>query len=38
VREYEWRIPDEYHMPWGFTTIPFPRDGAPMTLRRRAAA
>lgn len=38
VRDYEWRIPEEYRMPWGFTTIPFPRDGAPMTLRRRAAA
>ncbi|MBB5917151.1 cytochrome P450 [Nocardia transvalensis] len=35
VRDYEWRIPDDYLMPWGFTTIPFPRDGAPMLLRRR---
>ncbi len=35
VRDYEWRIPDGYLMPWGFTTIPFPRDGAPMLLRRR---
>ncbi|MGK8522901.1 cytochrome P450 [Nocardia asteroides] len=38
VREYEWRIPEKYRMPWGFTTIPFPRDGAPMTLRKRAGA
>ncbi|MCP2275785.1 cytochrome P450 [Nocardia amikacinitolerans] len=36
VRDYEWEIPDDYRMPWGFTTIPFPRDGAPMLLRRRA--
>jgi len=35
VREYEWRIPESYLMPWGFSTIPFPRDGAPMVLRRR---
>ncbi|MFJ1455090.1 cytochrome P450 [Nocardia sp. N2S4-5] len=35
VRDYEWRIPDDYLMPWGFNTIPFPRDGAPMLLRRR---
>ncbi|MEU4340895.1 cytochrome P450 [Nocardia sp. NPDC023852] len=37
VREYEWSIREKYRMPWGFTTIPFPRDGAPMTLRRRSA-
>ncbi|WP_228001189.1 cytochrome P450 [Nocardia australiensis] len=35
VRDYEWRIPQEYRMPWGFSTIPFPRDGAPVALRRR---
>ncbi|GAJ84715.1 putative cytochrome P450 [Nocardia brasiliensis NBRC 14402] len=35
VRAYTWQIPDDYRMPWGFTTIPFPRDGAPITLRRR---
>jgi cytochrome P450 len=34
VREYEWTIPEDYRMPWGFSTIPFPRDGAPVTLRR----
>ncbi|MBF6084780.1 cytochrome P450 [Nocardia cyriacigeorgica] len=34
VRDYEWTIPDLYRMPWGFTTIPFPRDDAPMRLRR----
>ncbi|MFR9750089.1 cytochrome P450 [Nocardia sp. 004] len=37
VREYEWRIPESYRMPWGFSTIPYPRDGAPMTLLRRSA-
>ncbi|MFI5776416.1 cytochrome P450 [Nocardia sp. NPDC051570] len=35
VRDYEWRIPDDYLMPWGFSTIPFPRDGAPLRLRKR---
>lgn len=35
VRDYEWDIPENYRMPWGFTSIPFPRDDAPMTLRRR---
>ncbi|MFI2229126.1 cytochrome P450 [Nocardia testacea] len=34
VRDYEWSFPDTYRMPWGFTTIPFPRDDAPMRLRR----
>ncbi|MFG1795177.1 cytochrome P450 [Nocardia sp. NPDC049149] len=37
VRSYTWQIPQSYRMPWGFTTIPFPRDGAPMLLRRRSA-
>ncbi len=35
VREYEWSFPEDYLMPWGFSTIPFPRDGAPMVLKRR---
>ncbi|WP_406229712.1 cytochrome P450 [Nocardia sp. NBC_01009] len=34
VRAYEWTIPEDYRMPWGFSTIPFPRDGAPVDLRR----
>ncbi len=34
VRAYSWHIPDDYLMPWGFNTIPFPRDGAPMRLSR----
>ncbi|WP_327098388.1 cytochrome P450 [Nocardia vinacea] len=34
VRDYEWELPGDYRMPWGFTTIPFPRDGAPVSLRR----
>lgn len=36
VRDYEWSFPENYRMPWGFTTIPFPRDDAPMRLRRLA--
>lgn len=35
VRDYEWSMPDTYRIPWGYTTIPFPRDGAPVELRRR---
>ncbi|MFI6865379.1 cytochrome P450 [Nocardia sp. NPDC050406] len=35
LRDYEWHYPGDYLMPWGFSTIPFPRDGAPVTLRRR---
>ncbi|GAB2656143.1 cytochrome P450 [Nocardia goodfellowii] len=38
VRAYEWSLPADYRMPWGFTTIPFPRDDAPVTLHRRASA
>ncbi|WP_194818532.1 cytochrome P450 [Nocardia sp. XZ_19_385] len=38
VRAYEWTLPADYRMPWGFTTIPFPRDDAPVTLRRRSNA
>ncbi|WP_330254710.1 cytochrome P450 [Nocardia sp. NBC_00565] len=34
VRAYAWELPGDYRMPWGFTTIPFPRDGAPVALRR----
>ncbi|MBO0855961.1 MAG: cytochrome P450 [Nocardia sp.] len=35
VRAYRWQIPDDYLIPWGYNTIPFPRDGAPMRLTRR---
>ncbi|RJO68244.1 cytochrome P450 [Nocardia panacis] len=35
VRDYEWEIPETYRMPWGFSSIPFPRDGGPVRLRRR---
>lgn len=35
LRNYEWTVPDDYEIPWGFSSLPFPRDGAPMTLRRR---
>ncbi|OQS15512.1 cytochrome P450 [Nocardia donostiensis] len=34
VRGYRWNIPDSYRMPWGFSTIPFPRDNAPLHLER----
>ena len=34
VRAYRWEIPRDYLMPWGFNTIPFPRDGAPMRMSR----
>ncbi|WP_068276839.1 cytochrome P450 [Aldersonia kunmingensis] len=35
VRNFEWELPADYEIPWSFTTMPYPRDGAPMTLRRR---
>ncbi|NNH69453.1 cytochrome P450 [Nocardia uniformis] len=35
LRDYDWRVPDDYLLPWGYSTIPFPRDGAPVLLRRR---
>lgn len=34
VRDYRWHIPDTYRMPWGFSTIPYPRDNAPLRLQR----
>jgi len=34
VRDYRWRIPDSYRIPWGFAAIPSPRDDAPMHLER----
>ncbi|WP_225727529.1 MULTISPECIES: cytochrome P450 [unclassified Nocardia] len=37
LRDYEWEIPESYRMPWGFSSIPFPRDGAPLHLRRVTA-
>ncbi|MBF6239469.1 cytochrome P450 [Nocardia otitidiscaviarum] len=36
ARDYEWTVPGDYLMPWGFSTIPFPRDDAPTLLRRRS--
>lgn len=34
LRTFRWQVPRDYLMPWGFSTIPFPRDGAPMSLTR----
>lgn len=36
LRNYEWSLPQDYEIPWGFSSIPFPADDAPMVLRRRA--
>lgn len=34
VRNFEWELPPDYEIRWSFTTIPYPRDGAPVVLRR----
>ncbi len=35
LRNFEWRLPDDYEIPWGYSSLPFPRDNAPLVLRRR---
>ncbi|MFH5232595.1 cytochrome P450 [Antrihabitans spumae] len=35
LRNYEWTIPADYEMPWSYSSMPFPRDGAPVVLHRR---
>jgi cytochrome P450 len=38
VRNFEWRLPPDYEIPWSYITLPYPRDGAPVVLRRRRGA
>ncbi|WP_109528195.1 MULTISPECIES: cytochrome P450 [Nocardia] len=35
VCDYEWDFPEDYEMPWQMSALPFPKDGVPITLRRR---
>ncbi|WP_338079939.1 cytochrome P450 [Antrihabitans stalactiti] len=35
LRNFEWTVPSDYRIPWSFSSMPFPRDGAPITLQRR---
>jgi cytochrome P450 len=35
VRRFEWRIPADYDVRWDPTALPMPKDGLPITLRRR---
>ncbi|KAA0020100.1 cytochrome P450 [Antrihabitans cavernicola] len=35
LRHYEWSLPQDYEIPWAFSSMPFPVDDAPMVLRRR---
>lgn len=35
LRNFEWTIPADYEIPWSYSSMPFPRDDAPMTLHRR---
>ena len=34
---YEWDFPADYEIPWGYTTVPYPKDDLPVRLRRRKA-
>jgi cytochrome P450 len=36
LRGYEWSVPSDYVMPIDLAALPFPRDGLPVTLRRRS--
>lgn len=33
LRNYEWRFPTDYDVRWRFTSLPFPKDDVPVTLR-----
>jgi cytochrome P450 len=35
VRRFEWTIPQDYHVQWDPTALPMPKDGLPITIRRR---
>ncbi|HEV2779338.1 MAG TPA: cytochrome P450 [Actinophytocola sp.] len=34
LRHFRWSFPDDYEVPWGFTSLPFPKDDLPITLFR----
>jgi len=35
VRRFEWTIPSDYHVQWDPTALPMPKDGLPISIRRR---
>ncbi|OLF13182.1 cytochrome P450 [Actinophytocola xinjiangensis] len=35
VRRFEWSVPADYHVRWDPMALPLPKDGLPVTLRRR---
>jgi cytochrome P450 len=35
VREFEWTIPHDYHVRWASAGLPMPKDGLPISIRRR---
>lgn len=35
VRRFEWSVPADYEVRWDPTALPLPKDGLPITLRRR---
>ncbi len=35
LRSFEWTVPGDYETPVDFTSLPFPKDGQPVDLRRR---
>jgi cytochrome P450 len=36
VRRFEWTVPQDYHVQWDPTALPMPKDGLPISIRRRA--
>jgi cytochrome P450 len=35
VRRFEWTIPRDYHVQWDPTALPMPKDGLPISIKRR---
>jgi cytochrome P450 len=35
VRRFEWTIPQDYHVQWDPTALPVPKDGLPISIKRR---
>ncbi|GAA5160395.1 cytochrome P450 [Pseudonocardia eucalypti] len=35
LQRFEWSVPDDYTWPIDYSSLPFPRDGLPVDLRRR---
>ena len=35
LRNYDWSVPADYELPMNYSSLPIPKDGLPVTLRRR---